>query len=76
LVHEYQELSCKITNVRWLSQLKIKMVVITLPFSMKQPKEQIKVIGAREHNLKNFDIAIPKNELVVLLVLVEVESLL
>ena len=41
------------------------MVVITLPFSMKQPKEQIKVIGAREHNLKNFDIAIPKNELVV-----------
>jgi excinuclease ABC subunit A len=32
---------------------------------MKQSKEQIKVIGAREHNLKNFDITIPKNELVV-----------
>ena len=32
---------------------------------MKQAKEQIKVIGAREHNLKNFDISIPKNELVV-----------
>ncbi len=32
---------------------------------MKQSKEQIKVIGAREHNLKNFDISIPKNELVV-----------
>ena len=41
------------------------MVVITLPIHMSQEKEQIKVIGAREHNLKNFDIAIPKNELVV-----------
>ena len=41
------------------------MVVITLPIHMSQEKEQIKVIGAREHNLKNFDISIPKNELVV-----------
>ena len=32
---------------------------------MSQDKEQIKVIGAREHNLKNFDISIPKNQLVV-----------
>ena len=55
----------KITNVLRLSQLKIKMVVITLPIAMSQQKEQIKVIGAREHNLKNFDITIPKNELVV-----------
>ena len=32
---------------------------------MNQEKNQIKVVGAREHNLKNFDIAIPKNQLVV-----------
>ena len=32
---------------------------------MNQEKEYIKVVGAREHNLKNFDIVIPKNELVV-----------
>jgi len=32
---------------------------------MNPEKEHIKVIGAREHNLKNFDISIPKNALVV-----------
>jgi excinuclease ABC subunit A len=32
---------------------------------MSQNKEYITVVGAREHNLKNFDIVIPKNELVV-----------
>ena len=32
---------------------------------MSQIKEYITVVGAREHNLKNFDIVIPKNELVV-----------
>jgi excinuclease ABC subunit A len=32
---------------------------------MNKQKEYISVIGAREHNLKNFDISIPKNELVV-----------
>jgi excinuclease ABC subunit A len=32
---------------------------------MSQNKEYITVVGAREHNLKNFDIIIPKNELVV-----------
>lgn len=32
---------------------------------MNKQKEYISVIGAREHNLKNFDIVIPKNELVV-----------
>jgi len=32
---------------------------------MNQEKEHIKVVGAREHNLKNFDISIPKNALVV-----------
>jgi excinuclease ABC subunit A len=32
---------------------------------MNKEKDQIKVIGAREHNLKNFDISIPKNQLVV-----------
>ena len=30
-----------------------------------QPEEMIEVIGAREHNLKNIDISIPKNKLVV-----------
>ncbi len=32
---------------------------------MDQPQEMIEVIGAREHNLKNIDISIPKNKLVV-----------
>ena len=32
---------------------------------MNKQKEYISVIGAREHNLKNFDIVIPNNELVV-----------
>ena len=41
------------------------MVVITLQISMSKENDQIKVIGAREHNLKNFDISIPKNQLVV-----------
>jgi len=30
-----------------------------------EPQEMIEVIGAREHNLKNIDISIPKNKLVV-----------
>ncbi len=31
-----------------------------------QPQEEmIEIIGAREHNLKNIDISIPKNKLVV-----------
>ena len=32
---------------------------------MTKNKEYISVVGAREHNLKNFDITIPKNQLVV-----------
>jgi len=32
---------------------------------MSQIKEYITIVGAREHNLKNFDITIPKNQLVV-----------
>lgn len=32
---------------------------------MNKDNDQIKVVGAREHNLKNFDISIPKNQLVV-----------
>ncbi len=32
---------------------------------MSKLNDQIKVVGAREHNLKNFDISIPKNQLVV-----------
>ena len=32
---------------------------------MSQIKEYITIVGAREHNLKNSDITIPKNQLVV-----------
>ena len=35
----------------------------------------IEVFGAREHNLRNIDIQIPKNKLVVLQELAEVENL-
>ena len=35
------------------------------PESASPDDEQIEVIGAREHNLKNIDISIPKNKLVV-----------
>ena len=30
------------------------------------PREYIKIRGAAEHNLKNLDVDIPRNELVVL----------
>ena len=33
---------------------------------MKDPKEYIEVYGAREHNLKNISVKIPRNELVVI----------
>lgn len=33
---------------------------------MKDPKEYIEVYGAREHNLKNINVKIPRNELVVI----------
>ncbi len=33
---------------------------------MKQEEDKIEVIGARAHNLKNIDISIPKNKLVVI----------
>ena len=32
---------------------------------MSKINDNIEVIGAREHNLKNFDLSIPKNQLVV-----------
>lgn len=41
------------------------MVVITLRHPMSKVNDNIEVIGAREHNLKNFDLSIPKNQLVV-----------
>jgi excinuclease ABC subunit A len=41
------------------------MVVITLRNPMSKINDNIEVIGAREHNLKNFDLSIPKNQLVV-----------
>ena len=31
-----------------------------------RPREYIKIRGASEHNLKNIDVDIPRNELVVL----------
>ena len=31
-----------------------------------RPREYIKIRGANEHNLKNIDVDIPRNELVVL----------
>jgi len=33
---------------------------------METAEEQIEVIGAREHNLKNIDVTIPRNKLVVI----------
>jgi excinuclease ABC subunit A len=36
------------------------------PEAIKSPQETIDVFGAREHNLKNIDISIPKNKLVVI----------
>ncbi|MEO5582787.1 MAG: excinuclease ABC subunit UvrA, partial [Saprospiraceae bacterium] len=33
---------------------------------LDQEEEYIEVIGAREHNLKNIDIRIPRNQLVVI----------
>src|ERR1017187_2514807 len=36
------------------------------PEVIKSPQETIDVFGAREHNLKNIDISIPKNKLVVI----------
>ena len=39
-----------------------KDVAVTVP---AEPQEFIEVFGAREHNLKNIDISIPKNKLVV-----------
>lgn len=42
---------------------------VSLPleiFVVKEKKEYIEIIGAREHNLKNIDISIPRNQLVVI----------
>ena len=36
------------------------------PAPAAQQEEMIEVYGAREHNLKNLDIRIPKNSLVVI----------
>ena len=36
------------------------------PEVIESPQETIDVFGAREHNLKNIDISIPKNKLVVI----------
>ena len=33
---------------------------------MRSKEENIEVVGARAHNLKNIDISIPKNKLVVI----------
>ena len=41
-----------------------QLIIKTLPTIV--PEEQIEVFGARVHNLKNIDISIPKNKLVVI----------
>ena len=37
-----------------------------MDFSKLDPKEFITIKGARVHNLKNIDVAIPRNKLVVI----------
>ncbi len=41
-------------------------VKMSIPFSELSPKTNILIKGARVHNLKNIDVAIPKNKLVVI----------
>lgn len=45
---------------------KPKIDIKNIPFGEKGAKEYIEVYGAREHNLKNIDVKIPRNELVVI----------
>jgi excinuclease ABC subunit A len=33
---------------------------------VKKEQKQIEVLGAREHNLKNIDVSIPRNKLTVI----------
>ncbi|HLW42642.1 MAG TPA: excinuclease ABC subunit UvrA [Flavobacterium sp.] len=42
------------------------MYICTLNFSMQNYEENIEVIGARVHNLKNIDVTIPREKLVVI----------
>ena len=39
---------------------------MSIPFSKLNPKDYILIKGAKLHNLKNIDVAIPRNQLVVL----------
>ena len=39
---------------------------MSVPFSKLNPKDYILIKGAKLHNLKNIDVAIPRNQLVVL----------
>ena len=59
------------TDVSWINELRCKRMKGLDDNSMEEikkmrPREYIKVRGAQEHNLKNIDVDIPRNELVVL----------
>jgi excinuclease UvrABC ATPase subunit len=47
-----------------LSDWSLIMKKQVLPEKGHSPEEFIEVFGAKEHNLKNIDISIPKNKLV------------
>ena len=46
--------------------MSIKLSDQHVPVAKMRPREYIKIRGAAEHNLKNLDVDIPRNELVVL----------
>ena len=46
--------------------MNIKLSDQHVPAAKMRPREYIKIRGAAEHNLKNIDVDIPRNELVVL----------
>ncbi|HUH25253.1 MAG TPA: hypothetical protein VLY87_01375, partial [Flavobacterium sp.] len=42
------------------------MYICTFHFSMQNTEDTIEVLGARVHNLKNIDVSIPREKLVVI----------
>ena len=59
------------TDVSWINELRCKQMKGLDDNCMEEikkmrPREYIKIRGAQEHNLKNIDVDIPRNELVVL----------